>query len=138
MNNKIHTNLIGRKVCLSEDGKYIGIWHSNEGPLWKWGDINDESTAKFIGNFEKLPGGADAKGEITTIHLNHDKEVIASVQWDADGTFTTDLRIDYLRVLSGNSMAEFVRDAAGILYNRGAMADAKVLRDAASILDAEF
>ena len=39
---------------------------------------------------------------------------------------------------SASFMAEFVRDAAGILDEKGASPEANVLRDAASILDTEF
>ena len=100
---QVHTNLVGRKIRLTDEASQHAKWHSNEGPLWNWRDVSDPSTAKFVGNYANLPGGREATGEVIAVHLNRDHDVVAGVQWDADGTITPELRIEYLVVVPGES-----------------------------------
>lgn len=96
---QIHTNLVGRVVRITEEAGQFGMWHANKGPLWEYSDPSDVTTAKFLGDFAKMPGGKNATAEIVTIHLTSDGNLVASLQWSADGTIQIGLHIEYLQVL---------------------------------------
>lgn len=97
---QIHTNLIGRKVRLTEEASQYPKWHSNHLVLWKWGDTSDPSTAEFQGDYANIPGGKNATAEIVAIYLNPDYSgPVASIMWHEDGTILNDISIKSLQVI---------------------------------------
>ena len=95
---QIHTNLVGRKVRLTEEASEWPRWHTNN-PIWHYDDPADDSTAKFRGDYGHIPGGKDAIAEIVAVHLNSDGVVVAAIQWAADGTLQDDMKVTWLQVI---------------------------------------
>jgi len=96
---QIHTNLVGRKVRLTEEVSEWPRWHKNNGPIWKYDDPSDVETGKFVGDYGNIPGGKDAVAEIVAVHVHADLGVVAAIKWDEDGTIIPDMQIKYFQVL---------------------------------------
>lgn len=100
---KIQTNLIGRKVRLTDEALEWPRWHTNKGTLWKYEDVNDLSTGVFLGNYGNVPGGKDGTAEIVVVHLDTDNGLVAAIKWEANGEMITDLKIEHLQILPEDS-----------------------------------
>jgi len=96
---QIHTNLVGETVRLTEEVVEWPRWHTNKGPIWRYDDPKDDSTAKFVGDYCNIPGGKNATAEIVAVHLHSDLGVVATIMWNADGTMLADMKVEYLQII---------------------------------------
>jgi hypothetical protein len=90
MKRQIHTNLVGRLVCLTEEAKMYPRWHSR--------GYSGSTAAPTKGDFANLPGGEYAIGEIVAAYLEEGRLVV-TVCWKADGSILDGLLISNFRIL---------------------------------------
>lgn len=100
---KIQTNLVGRKVRLTDEALEWPRWHTNRGMLWKYDDPNDLSTGVFLGNYENVPGGRGGVAEIVAVHLDPDNGLLAAIKWEANGEMVSGLKIEYFKLIDEES-----------------------------------
>ena len=97
---QIHTNLVGKRVRLTEEISQGARWHSKSCLLWRFADPEDMTTGEFVGDYANTPGGKDATAEVVAVHLNSDGGLVAAIKWEADGTIRVDMPIECFVVIS--------------------------------------